>query len=294
MSTICFGQSTILPLWEGEIPNSQKSEEKEEYPKRNVFFISKVQVPTLEVFLPAKQLATGQAVVICPGGGYHGVAYHWEGTDLAKWFNSFGVAAFVLKYRMPNSGSVKTSYEAPLQDAQRAIRMVRRNAESYKIDPTKIGIMGFSAGGHLASTLGTQFDKVNNFEESAIDTISARPDFMVLLYPVVTMKLDFTHKGSRNALLGDKPSLDLVEEFSNELQVKENTPPTFIVHASDDKAVPVENSLQFYNALREKKIPVELHLYPKGGHGFALAKGRGNANLEKWPLLLKDWLQILN
>ncbi|MFC2109864.1 alpha/beta hydrolase [Bacteroidota bacterium] len=227
-------------------------------------------------------------------GGYYGVAYEWEGTDWAKWFNSFGIAAFVLKYRMPNAGSVKVSYEAPLQDAQRAIRMIRKNSATYKIDPNKIGIMGFSAGGHLASTLGTQFDKSNNFSESLVDTISARPSFMVLAYPVVTMKKEFTHKGSRKSLLGAHPTPALVNEFSNELQVKENTPPTFIVHASDDMAVPVENSLQLYNALRNKNIPVEMHLYPKGGHGFSMAKGSGNSNLEKWPLLLKDWLETLN
>ncbi len=287
----CLAQYDIIPLWGEGIPNSQNSDEKEIVKNTDSKRISLVQNPTLEVFLPTKRSATGRAVIICPGGGYQYVVYDWEGTDIAKWFNSKGITAFVLKYRLPNSKSVKVSYEAPLQDAQRAIRIVRSQAEKWNINPNKIGVIGFSAGGHLASTLGTQFDSPNHFKETAIDTISARPDFMALIYPVVTMKLDYTHKGSRTNLLGESPSKDLVNQFSNELQVAKNTPPTFIVHAEDDHAVPIENSLQLYQELKNKGIEAELHVYPHGGHGFGLALGRGR--LEHWTDRLYEWLQSL-
>ncbi len=287
----CLAQYDIIPLWGEGVPNSQNSDEKEIVKNTDSKRISLVQKPTLEVFLPTKRNATGKAVIICPGGGYQYVVYDWEGTDIAKWFNSKGITAFVLKYRLPNSKSVKVSYEAPLQDAQRAIRIVRSQAEKWNINPNKIGVIGFSAGGHLASTLGTQFDSPNHFKEAAIDTISARPDFMALIYPVVTMKLDYTHKGSRTNLLGENPSKDLVNQFSNELRVTKNTPPTFIVHAEDDHGVPIENSLQLYQELKNKGIEAELHVYPHGGHGFGLALGRGR--LEHWTDRLYEWLQSL-
>lgn len=286
-----FCQNQILQLWNHEVPNSQKSDDKEIVSSEDAVRISLVQMPTIEVFLPTKRNATGQAVIICPGGGYHYVVYDWEGMDIAKWYNSKGIAAFVLKYRLPNSKSIKVSYEAPLQDAQRAIRLVRSNAEKWHINPAKVGIMGFSAGGHLASTLGTQFNSPNNFKEQSVDAISARPDFMVLVYPVVTMKNDFTHQGSRNNLLGKNPSEVLVKKFSNELQVTKNTPPTFIVHSGDDQAVPVENSLNLYKALKDKGIKTEIHIYPEGGHGFGLGLGKGY--LQTWPDRLYDWLQNL-
>jgi len=243
------------------------------------------------VFLPTKKSNSGRAVIICPGGGYHNVVYDWEGTDIAKWFNSKGIAAFVLKYRLPNTKSVKVTYEAPLQDAQRALRIVRAQSEKWQINPNKIGIMGFSAGGHVASTLGTQFNNPNKFKEPAIDSISARPDFMILVYPVVTMKLDYTHKGSRLSLLGEHPSEALINQYSNELQVTQNTPPTFIVHSGDDTAVPVENSLNLYKALKEKGVKTEMHIYPEGGHGYSLALGKGY--LQTWADRLYDWLQSL-
>ncbi|GGK11684.1 beta-xylanase [Yeosuana aromativorans] len=286
-----FAQYDIIPLWNGDIPNSQKSDEQELVESTDSKRIYTVQTPTLEVYLPTKRNATGQAVIICPGGGYHYLTYDFEGTDIAKWFNSKGITAFVLKYRLPGSKSVKVSYQAPLQDAQRAMRIVRSQAKKWHVNPNKIGVIGFSAGGHLASTLGTQFDKPNTFKETAIDIISARPDFMALIYPVVTMKMDYTHKGSRNNLLGENPSEDLVNQFSNELQMTKNTPPTFIVHAEDDHSVPVENSLQLYQALKNKGIEAELHIYPHGGHGFGLALGKGR--LEKWTDRLYDWLQSL-
>ena len=287
-SILTHSQNEILPIWSDEIPNHQESDEVELYPERDILWIEQIQIPTLEVFLPVKRHRTGKAVLICPGGGYHGLAYDWEGTAIAKWFNSKGITAFVLKYRMPKSASVKVSYDAPLQDAQRAIRLVRFHAEKWGVNKEDVGIMGFSAGGHLASTLGIQFATKNTFKGTEIDEISARPDFMVLIYPVVTMKEDFTHKGSRNSLLGEHPTDKLIHQFSNELQVTKNTPPTFIVHAGNDKGVPVQNSLQLYQALLDKEVPVEMHIYPTGGHGFGLAIGKGR--LQSWTDRLYEWL----
>jgi len=287
-----FSQDKKLSLWPNAIPNSQKSNEKEVDDSNDILWVTKVQDPDITVYLPSKQQATGQAVVICPGGGYEGLAYDWEGTDIAKWLNSKGIAGIVLKYRLPNSKSVKVSYKAPLQDAQRAMRLVRFHAKEWNIDPDKVGIMGFSAGGHLAANLTTHFDHEDSFEKDPIDSLSARPDFAVLIYPVITMKKGITHQGSKNSLLGEDPSEALVKEFSNELNVQSNTPPTFMVHATDDDVVPVENSLLFYKALNEKNISAELHIYPEGGHGFSLALGKGY--LQSWTDRLYDWLKNLN
>jgi acetyl esterase/lipase len=287
----CSAQYEIIPLWDVDIPNSQNSDEQELVLKEEITKISKVQIPTLEVYLPAKRSNSGRAVIICPGGGYHNLSYDWEGSDVAKWFNSKGIAAFVLKYRLPNSKSIKVSYEAPLQDAQRAIRLVRFHAGKWGVNVNKVGVIGFSAGGHLASTLGTQYDMPNKFKESEIDVISARPDFMALIYPVVTMKSDYTHKGSRNALIGENPNDGLVAQYSNELQVTKDTPSAFLVHSGDDKVVPVENSLNMYKALKENGVEAEMHIYSYGGHGYALAIGRGR--LQNWTDRLSDWLQSL-
>jgi len=292
MTLNVFSQHEKLFLWPSAIPNSQKSDEKEVHDSNGILWITKVQDPDITVYLPSKQQATGQAVVICPGGGYEGLAYDWEGTDIAKWLNSKGIAGIVVKYRLPSSKSVKVSYKAPLQDAQRAMKLVRFHAKEWNIDPGKVGIMGFSAGGHLAANLTTHFDHEDSFEKDPIDSLSARPDFTVLIYPVITMKKGITHQGSKNSLLGENPSEALVKEFSNELHVQPNTPPTFMVHATDDDVVPVENSLLFYKALKEKNISAELHIYPKGGHGFSLALGKGY--LQSWTDRLYDWLQNLN
>ncbi len=287
-----FCQNTTMALWPDDIPNSQESEETEVLEKSDVLNISKVQEPNISVYLPSKRQATGEAFVICPGGGYARLAFDWEGIDVAKFLNSKGIAAIVLKYRLPDSKSIKVSYEAPLQDAQRAIRLVRFHSEEWNIDKNKIGVIGFSAGGHLASTLGTQFDRENSFTGDSIDTINARPDFMALIYPVVSMKSGITHTGSRNSLLGENPDEKLVEEFSGELQVTNNTPPTFIVHSTDDMVVPVDNSLLFYKALKEKEIHSEMHIYPEGGHGYSLAVGRGY--IQSWTDRFSDWLTNLN
>ncbi|MDN3618841.1 alpha/beta hydrolase [Polaribacter undariae] len=292
---ISFGklqaQNEVISLWK-IVPNSIETSEEEFIEHGDIIKISKVKKPTLEIYAPSKRNATDKAVLIYPGGGYTMLAYDWEGTEIAKWFNSKGITAFVLKYRLPNSKSQKTPNKAPLQDAQRAMRWVRFNADKFGINPNKIGVIGFSAGGHLAATLGTQFDTKNNFKEEPIDTISARPDFMALIYPVITMKDDYTHKGSRNQLISKKPTQKLIKQYSNELQVTENTPPTFLVHSSNDSAVPVENSLQFYKALNDKKVKVEMHIYPYGGHGFSLAVNQ-KGYLHTWLDRLDDWLKTM-
>lgn len=291
LSTSLFAQNTKLELWPDGVPDSQPSLEKEIDNQTDALSISKVQKPSIEVYLPVKKISTGQAVLICPGGGYTHLAYDWEGTQIAKWFNTKGIAGIVLKYRLPNSASVKTSYEAPLQDAKRAIRLIRSHADEWNIDKNKVGVMGFSAGGHLASTLGTHFNAEETVPEDSIRSINARPDFMILLYPVITMKKEFTHMGSRKSLLGENPSKELVKEFSNEEKVQIDTPPTFIVHATDDNVVPVENSIEFYQALVKHHVDTEMHIYPEGGHGFAFARNKGY--LRSWPARLEDWLQRL-
>lgn len=281
--------STIIPIWGDQMPNYQVTDEKEEQTIEGILRIAKVQTPTLEIFQPSSGSGSNAAVIICPGGGYRILAYEWEGTDIAKWFNSKGITAFVLKYRLPDASSVVTSYEAPLQDVQRAIRLVRSKANEWGIDPVKIGIMGFSAGGHLASTAGTHFNDANTFDGDTIDELSARPDFMILGYPVISMQEGITHKGSKSSLLGSSPTPELVARFSNETRVTHQSPPTFLVHSGDDKAVPVANSLMFYEALIAHDVPAEMHIYPFGGHGYALAWNK--RQLEKWPELLWAWLR---
>lgn len=290
-NTLIFGQNMILPLWTSDIPNFQKSDAIETADTTTAVLITNVQTPDIAVFLPSKGNATGQAVVICPGGGYRFLAYDKEGTDIAKWLNSKGIAGIVLKYRLPISKSNIIPYKTPLLDAQRAIRLTRHHAEEWNIKADEIGIMGFSAGGHLASTAGTHFNAGDTSASDPVDCLSSRPDFMILIYPVITMNEAFTHMGSRTALLGENPDPELVQTYSNELQVKDDTPPTFIVHAGDDGAVPVENSLVFYQALKNKNIPSELHIYPEGGHGFSLAIG--SSYLDTWPDRCADWLKSL-
>ncbi|SHJ38252.1 Acetyl esterase/lipase [Arenibacter nanhaiticus] len=286
-----YSQNTALPLWPNKIPNSQESGEEEIVISEDIIRISKVQNPTIEVYLPAKKIATGQAVLIFPGGGYQILAYDWEGTDFAKLLNSKGIAGIVVKYRLPNSKSVTEKHKVPLQDAQRAIRLVRSMAKEWNISPDNIGILGFSAGGHLAATLGTRYNEEVYAKTDAIDQESARPNFMALIYPVISMAAPHTHQGSKTALLGEAPSQGLTAHFSNELHVNRDTPPTFLVHANDDAAVPVENSLLFYTALRKYNIPSEIHIYPFGGHGFAL--GLSNDHLASWTKQWIGWLSNL-
>jgi acetyl esterase/lipase len=244
--------------------------------------------PTLTIYLPPETISTGCAVVVCPGGGYNHLAIDHEGHQVAQWLNSIGVAGFVLRYRHRNSGA-GYGYPAPLQDAQRAVRMVRSRAKEWNVVPNRIGIIGFSAGGHLAASVGTHFQK-NYYElNDSIDQVSCRPDFMILIYPLITLAESYTHAGSKLNLLGKNPDQDLVESLSNEKQVTSGTPPMFLVHADDDKAVPPENSIGFYLALRKANVPAEMHIYESGGHGFGLGKEKSPAS--SWPDRCADWLR---
>jgi len=235
-------------------------------------FINNISIARMYAYIVPATAATGAAVLICPGGGYSGVSVKKEGEEIAKWFNELGVTAFVLYYRMPNGHDM-----IPLTDAQKALKIIHKRAKEWNLDQNKIGIMGFSAGGHLASTVGTHFK-----------TKVQRPDFMILAYPVVTMNKELTHGGSRNNLLGQNPSEELVKLYSNELQVTKSTPPTFIVHAIDDNVVPIANSEQFLKALQDQNVPAELHKFDVGGHGFGMRQ-RG-IPVDNWPDLLKSWL----
>lgn len=283
-----YPQDTILPLWPIDtVPNRIETAEKEILEKGAIQKVSYVQYPQIEVYLPSEANSTGKAMLIFPGGGYHILAYDWEGSDIAKFLNSKGIAGIVVKYRLPVSKSLVNNEFVPLQDAQRAMRLVRYMAKTWNIDDKKIGIIGFSAGGHLASTLGTHFeDEVYNYVDGA-DLLSARPDFMALVYPVISFSDSSVHIGSKKALLGDEPDSESIIYFSNELQVSENTPPTILFHAADDKAVPPENSLLFFQALNQKGVPAELHIYPEGGHGFSLAAK--NPGLSRWTQHLYEW-----
>ncbi len=243
--------------------------------------------PTLTVYVPPPQKATGAAIVICPGGGYGALAFDHEGHQVAQWLNSFGVAGFILKYRHRNSGA-GYGHPAPLQDAQRAIRTVRARAEEWGIDPNRIGILGFSAGGHLASSAATHFDESFSEPRDEIDRASCRPDFAVLVYPVISFTEPFTHTGSRKNLLGADPDPALVEKMSNEKQVTPQTPPTFLVHTWKDTGVPAENSIYFYLALRRAKVPAEMHIFLEGPHGFGLGRNRGAVSA--WPMLCEQWM----
>lgn len=288
-----FAQEFRMTLWPaGRVPNYRQTNEKEIDDTVETIRISKVQSPDIAVYLPSRRTATGQAVIICPGGGYTYLSYNWEGSDPARWLNSKGIAAIVLKYRLPNSSSAVVPHLSPLSDAKRAMRLVRFYAAKWNIKKDKIGIMGFSAGGHLASTLGTHFDNGDPSSPDSIEQMSSRPDFMVLVYPVITMSKPVMHAGSRNNLIGQTPDSTLALLYSNELQVTKETPPGFLLHATDDKTVPVENSLLFYQALVRNGIQAELHIFPKGGHGFGLGIGKGA--VESWTELCTAWLRELN
>jgi len=241
--------------------------------------------PSLTVWLPSPEKATGAAVVICPGGGYGHLAVGHEGKDVAEWLNSLGVAGCMLKYRL----GPRYRHPAPLRDAQRAIRIVRSRAKEWGIDPQRIGILGFSAGGHLASTAETHFDDGDANAKDPIDRASCRPDFAILVYPVISFTTRFTHRGSMHNLLGNEPDAQLVESLSNEKQVTAKTPPTFLIHAGGDRGVPSENSVLFYMALRKASVPAELHIYEKGGHGFGLAPG--DPILSTWPARCAEWMR---
>ena len=263
-----------IPLWPDGAPGALGKEPKD--------------IPTITVFLPSPELATGAAIIVCPGGGYSGLSSVYEGSDYARWLNEQGIAGIVLKYRLGSAG-----YRHPrmLEDAARAMRLVRSKAAEWKLDPKRIGIMGSSAGGHLASTLMTHFDSGKPDATDPIERESSRPDLGILCYPVITMS-DATHAGSRENLLGKNPSSELIEELSNERHVTKETPPCFIFHTSDDSTVPVENSLAFAAALRKARVPFELHVFEHGHHGIGLGSHKYDpAQWHPWTKDCRLWLK---
>ena len=283
-----YAQQSIH-LYDGKVPNSKPYTTKEFWePQDNgdtiVHYISE---PTLTVFLPDKSRANGTAVIICPGGGYWVTSIIKEGFSIARKFNEMGVAAFVLKYRIPNDSSMIDRKIGPLQDAQRAIQLVRMRANEWNVDTNKVGIMGFSAGGHLASTAATHFN--HSYIENG-QNINLRPDFAILIYPVVSFQDNIGHIGSRDQLIGKHPSKSLIDSFSNEMQVTAQTPTAFLVHATDDGAVPVMNSVSFYEALLKYKIPAEIHIYKGGGHGFGMYNP---TTKDEWMERCKNWMQSM-
>jgi acetyl esterase/lipase len=290
MITSILAAQQVIPLYDGEIPNAKPCNEKDHefidtsWIKTGILIVDHITKPTLTVYEPLKEKRNGAAVIICPGGGYGVLAAGHEGVDVAKVFNNAGVTAFVLRYRLPKDECMNNKEYVPLMDAQEAIYFVRSHAQQYHLDINKIGIMGFSAGGHLASTAGTHFDPVRK----ELTNANIRPDFMLLIYPVISFNDTIGHLGSRDNLIGKDPDKKLVHLFSNEEQVTSQTPPTFLVHASDDDGVIPENSIRFYQALLKNKIPAELHLYEHGGHGFGLNNTTTN---EDWFKSCIDWMR---
>lgn len=279
-------QTKKIELWPKGIPGEIKAESYKEENPNDRGCISKITTPKISVFLPTKEKANGTAVLICPGGGYSGVCIEHEGFEVAKWLNEQGIAAIVLKYRLPSDEIMQDKTIGPLQDAQEAMRIIRRNADAWGIKKDKIGVMGFSAGGHLASTLSTHYKE----KVYSSDDISARPDFSILIYPVITFAKGLTHMGSRNNLIGEHPAEDQIIRFSNDLQITPETPATFLVHSSDDKVVPVQNSLKYYEGLIKNGVSAEAHIYEKGGHGYGL--GRNPESSESgWPQACRTWLK---
>lgn len=279
---------TFLPLWpEGKKPNfNGKSVTDSFYNER----IWRVGTPGMYVFLASRNENKGSSVLICPGGGYERLSYIYNGLSLAHWYNTIGVNAFVLVYRLPHQTDLIIPQIAPIQDAQRAMKIIRANAKRWNLIADKTGIMGTSAGGHLASTIGTHFEDLSAIGDS-IDAFPFTPDFMVLLSPVITMG-KYAHPGSLKNFIGKDSTMEMKNRFSNELQVSSATPPTFIVHALNDSTVNVRNSVQFYQALLDKKVNASIHIFPQGGHGIRLDDNPGSA--DKWTILLEAWLKEMN
>lgn len=266
-----FAEPQSIPLWENGAPGALGSDDTDK--------------PTLTVYLALHPSDTHTAVIIFPGGAYGMLASNHEGRQVANWFNALGVTAFVLKYRL----GPRYHHPIELGDAQRAIRLVRSRAAEFEVSPDRIGILGFSAGGHLASTAGTHFDNGNAAATDPIDRVSSRPDFLILAYPVISMAAPYAHSGSVTNLLGPNPDPKLVAELSNELHVTPQTPPTFLFSTNADTAVPSENSVAFYLALRKAGVPAEMHIFEKGPHGVGL--DLDDPTLGEWPTLLANWMR---
>ena len=297
---VCLAHAAVavqpleIPLWPpGTLPKIEGAKPERviirgrKKPDRSV---TNVTVPTLTVYLPDGQETNTMAVVICPGGAYSHLAIDKEGNAVACWLNTLGIAGIVLKYRMPRPDLSDGQTPWPILDGARAVRLVRSHAADWNIDPHRVGLMGFSAGGHVASSVGTHFDEISGIVTDVVDQLSARPDFLVLVYPVISMQPPVTHRGSRRSLLGPKPDPKMVALYSNELHVTPQTPPTFLVQARDDP-ISVQNSLLFYAALQRAGVPSELHVFEKGGHGFGLGVNGGQP--AEWPALCAVWLKNL-
>ncbi|QNR83704.1 alpha/beta hydrolase [Pedobacter riviphilus] len=278
----------VVPLYSGEIPGAKTTPadyvENTEVRANGTLSVTKVSVPTFTVFEAPKNIATGTAVIICPGGGYGALAFSHEGTDVAKRFNAIGVTAFVLKYRLPSDQIMVDKTYGPLQDAQQAIYLIRKNAKKYGIKANRIGIMGFSAGGHFASTLVAHY---NDLKITDPEKIALRPNFAVLIYPVISFE-ESVHTGTMKNLLGPNPADSLKHYFSANKNVNKKTPPTFLVHAKDDKTVPYENSVLMNEALKKNKVDTDIYLYEKGGHGFGLINKTSDVD---WFNLLAAWMK---
>lgn len=274
----------FIPLYpKGKMPNSKGLDISDSIANERIY---RVGTPGMYAFFPSSGENKGAAILICPGGGYERLAYVISGTQLAKWFNAIGISAFVLNYRLPNSPDLIAREKGPLQDAQRAIKIIRRNAAKWGIKADKIGVQGSSAGGHLAAMLATQNEDLSIIKDT-IDATSYRPDFMILISPVVDMA-QYAHTGSRKNLLGENPSNDLIKKYSGHLQVTSKTSPAFIVHAFNDKSVNVKNSLLLFNTLAENNVPSSLHIFPQGGHAIALRNNPGST--EQWTTLCEAWM----
>ena len=279
-----FAQDKTLKVWPNGAPNDNGMLEPEE--KYEGLRVRKVSEAEMYVYLPEKEKNTGAAVVICPGGGYWIEAMDHEGYQMAEWLKSKGIAGIVLKYRLPYG-----HHEIPSGDARQTMRIVRMNAKEWGIDPNKIGIAGSSAGGHLASTAGTVFDTGNKESLNPVEQMSCRPDFMLLLYPVISFREDIGHMGSRKNLIGEGNDWKLAKQYSNELNVTAETPPTFLILADDDKTVNTQNSVDFYLALKKYNTPAEMHIFQEGGHGFGMTKK--NLPVDQWPDLFYNWLKAM-
>ncbi len=277
-------QDKVLKVW----PEAEVTKNKDDEPDKKTGWIdgNKISEAELFVYLPEKEKNKGAAVVICPGGGYGGLAINHEGHDMAKWLSERGIAGIVLKYRLPYG-----KHEIPANDARQAVRIVRSSAREWGINPAKIGIAGSSAGGHLASTVGTSFDPGNPESSNPVEKMSSRPDFMLLLYPVITFSEEYGHMGSRKNLIGEGHNRELVKKYSNELNVTPETPPTFLILPDDDTGVLPRNSVEFYLALKENNVPAEMHIFAQGGHGFGMKQN--NLPVDKWPDLFYDWLKAI-
>ncbi len=293
---LILAQKDKISLYPEGIPCKSNLETELDYDSSGRIF-KKVSDPEIWYY-PSEKIKGKEnnvAVLVIPGGGYWGLWFDKEGVDVAKWLNNIGVSAFVLKHRLPHWESKDCRSKVALMDAQRAMRIIRKNSRIWNIDPNKIGVLGFSAGGHLASTLSTHHDNGLDLSDLKIEKTSSRPDFSILVYPVITMNRPYAHNGSRENLLGKIPSQEYLDYYSNDLQVREDTPPAILIHSDDDKAVLPENSIQYYLALRKYNIPAALHIWEDGDHGYGLGNDKGS--IKSWPKICEEWMiqrEIIN